>query len=53
MKIAKLPKLVISKFRGELTDWPRFWSQLEAEIDRAEVPGVTKSRTLKSWLIPR
>ena len=45
MKTAKLPKLVISKFRGELTDWPHFWSQLEAEIDRAEVPGVTKFRT--------
>ena len=25
-KTAKLPKLVIAKFRGELTDWPRFWS---------------------------
>ena len=26
MKTAKLPKLVISKFSGELTDGPRFWS---------------------------
>ena len=42
MKTTKLPKLVIAKFRGELTDWPRFWSQFEAEVDRVEVPGVTK-----------
>ena len=42
MKTTKLPKLVVAKFRGELTDWPRFWSQFEAEVDRAEVPGVTK-----------
>ena len=41
-KSAKLPKLVITKFRGELTDWPRFWSQFEAEIDKAEIAGVTK-----------
>ena len=32
-KTAKLPKLVITKFRGELTDWPRFWTQFETEID--------------------
>ena len=30
-KTAKLPKLVITKFRGDLTDWPRFWSQFETE----------------------
>ena len=53
MKTAKLPKLVISKFRGELTDWPRFWSQLEAEIDRAEVPGVTKYSYLKELVDPK
>ena len=53
MKTAKLRKLVISKFRGELTDWPRFWSQLEAEIDRAEVPGVTKYSYLKELVDPK
>ena len=30
------------EFKGELTDWLRFWSQFEAEIDRTEVAGVTK-----------
>ena len=35
MKSAKLPKLVITKFSGELTDWPPFWKQFEAEVDRS------------------
>jgi len=42
VKTTKLPKLVITKFSGELTDWPRFWSQFETEIDKAEIDGVTK-----------
>ena len=53
MKTAKLPKLVISLFRGELTDWPCFWSQFEAEIDRVEVPGVTKYSYLKELVDPK
>ena len=53
MKTAKLPKLVISNFRGELTYWPRFWSQFEAEIDLTEVPGVTKYLYLKELVDPR
>ena len=53
METAKLPKLAIPKFRGELTDLPRFWSQLEAEIDRAEVPGVTKYSYLKELVDPK
>lgn len=36
VKSAKLPKLVITKFGGELTDWPRFWNQFKAEIDRSK-----------------
>ena len=53
MKAAKLPQLVIFRFRGELTDWPHFWSQFEAEIDRAEVPGVTKYSYLKELVDPK
>ena len=53
MKTTKLPKLVIAKFRGELTDWPRFWSQFEAEVDRAEVPGVTKYSQQKDLVDPK
>ena len=52
-KSAKLPKLEITKFRGELTDWPRFWSQFEAEIDKAEIAGVTKYSYLKELVDPK
>ena len=53
MKNAKLPKLVITKFSGELTDWPRFWNQFETEIDRSSVATVTKLSNLKELLEPR
>ena len=52
VKTAKLPKLVITKFGGTLTDWPRFWNQFEAEIDRSEVAGVTKFSYLKELVEP-
>ena len=51
-KIARLPKLVITKFGVTLTDWPRFWNQFEAEIDRSDVPSVTKFSYLKELLEP-
>ena len=47
VKSAKLPKLVITKFSRELTDWPRFWNQFDAEIDRSEVAVITKFLYLK------
>ena len=53
VKSAKLPKLVIIKFSGELTDWPRFWNQFEAEIDRTEVAAVTKFSYLKELVDPK
>lgn len=53
VKSAKLPKLIITKFSGELTDWPRFWNQLEAEIDRSEVAAVTKFSYLKELVDPK
>ena len=53
MKSAKLPKLVITKFSGELTDWPRFWNQFEAEINRTEVAAVTKFSYLKELVGPK
>ena len=52
-KSAKLPKLVISKFSGELTDWPRFWNQFEAEIDLSEVAAITKFSYLKELVHPK
>ena len=45
----KLPKLVISKFNGKLTDWLRFWDQFQAEI-QAEIHVVTKFSYLKELL---
>ena len=53
VKSAKLPKLVITKIRGELTEWPRFWKQFEAEIDRSEVAAVTKFSYLKELVDPK
>ena len=53
VKSTKLPKLVITKFSGELTDWLRFWNQFEAEIDRSEVAGVTKFSYLKELVDPK
>ncbi|XP_068674565.1 uncharacterized protein [Montipora foliosa] len=52
-KTAKLPKLVITKFRGDLTDWPQFWSQFETKIDKAEIAGVTKYSYLKELVDPK
>ena len=53
VKSAKLPKLVITKFSGELTYWLRFWNQFEVEIDRSEVAGVTKFSYLKELVDPK
>ena len=53
MKTAKLPKLVITNFRGQLTDWTRFWNQFEAEIDGTGIPAVTKFSYLKELVDPK
>ena len=50
---AKLPKLVITKFKGTHIDWLRFWSQFEAEVDAAEIAKVTKFSYLKELLEPK
>ena len=48
----KLPKLVITKFKGAHLDWTRFWNQFEAEIDTANIPQITKFSYLKEMLQP-
>ena len=53
VKTTKLPKRVITKFRGDLTDWPRFWSQFETEINKAEIAGVTRYSYSKELLHPK
>ena len=30
----KLPKLMITKFKGTPLDWFRFWNQFESKIDK-------------------
>ena len=47
----KLPKLVISKFQGTHIDWQRFWSQFETEIDKSDIPQVTKFSYLKEAVV--
>ena len=46
----KLPKLVITKFKGTYTDWIRFWNQFVTEIDKTDVAQVTKFSYLKELL---
>ena len=47
---AKLPKLVITKFKGTYLDWTRFWAQIQTEIDKSNIPQVTKFSYLKELL---
>ena len=51
--VAKLPKLEISKFKGNHIDWFRFWNQFSAEIDGADIAQVTKFSYLKEMLPPQ
>ena len=50
---AKLPKLVITKFNGSFTDWPRFWGQFSEAVDKSSVPPVTKFTYLRELLDDR
>ena len=49
---AKLPKLVITQFKGTPADWVRFWGQFTAEIDAADISQITKFSYLKELLEP-
>lgn len=49
----KLPKLVITKYNGALENWLSFWNKFEAEIDKADLPAVTKFAYLKELVEPR
>ena len=46
VRIAKMPKLVISKFNGTPQDWVRFWGQFSLQIDTSHEP-ITKFSYLK------
>jgi len=47
---AKLPKLVITKFKGTPADWLRVCGQFAAEVDAANVSQITKFSYLKKLL---
>ena len=49
-KLPKLPKLVITKFNGQRTDWLRFWRKFTAEIDESDAPKITKFSYLKEFI---
>ena len=46
----KLPKLEISRFNGSATYFTRFWNTFTEEIDRTELPGISKFSYLKEYL---
>ena len=47
---AKLPKLQITKFNGQFSDWLRFWNQFTAIIDSQSISPITKFSYLKEHL---
>ena len=53
MKSDKLPKLVITKFSGELTDWPRVWNQFEACNRSFRSGSLTKFSYLEELVDPK
>jgi hypothetical protein len=51
--MAKLPKLVISKYGSSYQDWPRFWGQFTESIDKTSIPPITKFTYLCELLDPK
>ncbi len=51
-KAAKLPKLVISRFGGSFTDWPKFWGHFTEAVDKSPIAAITKFTYLLELLEP-
>jgi len=47
---AKLPKLVLPTFSGDVLQWQSFWDQFEATINASALPTITKFTYLRSLL---
>lgn len=47
---AKLPKLSITNFSGQVEDWLSFWGKFKPEIDSSNLAKRTKFRYLKKLL---
>ena len=46
----KLPDLKITPFDGTYGDWPRFWGQFSANIDKSNIPPVNMFGYLREYL---
>ena len=46
---AKLPKLTITKFNGNILDWTRFWGQFSEGIDKSDMAAISKFSYLKEF----
>ena len=47
---AKLPKLELPTFSGDVTEWTSFWDQFQAVVHASELPDITKFSYLLSLL---
>ena len=47
---AKLPKLELPTFSGDVTEWTSFWEQFQAVVHVSELPDITKFSYLRSLL---
>ena len=48
---AKLPKLELPKFSGDVTEWQTFWDKFKATVDKSDIPNVNKFAYLQSLLL--
>ena len=50
VKTAKLPRLELPKFSGNVMDWPSFWDKFTAIVDKSDLQTVSKFTYLQSLL---
>ena len=50
---AKLPKIQVSKFDGNILDFFRFWTTFSTDIDDSNLPETSKFSYLKELLTPK
>ena len=43
----------MTKFDGNFVNWLPFWNTFQAEVDKSDLPPVTKFAYLKEWLEPK
>jgi hypothetical protein len=50
LKAARLPKLELPKFSGDVKDWTSFWDKFTAIVHNSDIPEVNKFTYLQSLL---